>query len=280
MAISKTFQEIIRKANKANDYTTIQNELDRLEKNNFKTMVTTLYAVKLLVRPEWTARFTPTKEMITRLSQEFPEKPKFDEKVDGIILKQIVENRYADGWHSILTYQLLNTGRRTSELMFNQYEIQNGNFYIVIDKQKTKELQRVLEILDEDVESVDRDIKTIREQTNHIGSTVATNSIYRYITQKYSLNPHLLRSIYVAYIHAFKNPTGISQPSLVKSVTNHASSRSDSNYSNIALINAKPYLSKNMKYHKHTKSQLVDIVKGAGLRGWTGKTKQALIDML
>ncbi len=256
MAISIKFKNIITKANETNNPEEITAELDRLKGKNYNTYITTLYSVNKLVKDEWKDIFSkPTPDMIKEYSlRPNADNKKTDEYYSGNLIEYIIDDyrnaiaiyledntRLKDVWEHIAIYQLLNTGRRVSEVLFNNYEIRNNKLWMEINKQKQKILQEILRILDNNIPNVDRDLKLIHEAVSTLLQRTTFTKIDRITNRRLGFSTHKLRAIYVRYCYIYRNPEKYSIGSLVKELTNHLSRGSDTAYSNVFLTDSKDY---------------------------------------
>ena len=256
------------------DYKGIHNELEYIKKNNYKSYIQTLYGIMKLVPENQRKNYKPTPAMLKEYESLVVIKGKKIVDVKSPFIEQIIKQRYNSPF-DLLTYILLNSGRRTSEILENKFELQDNHVYIVIDKtQQTKKLTPIQILLDNNPKSMVKDLDQLRESIKGSLSTFKTEYNH-YLHSVYGIHAHLLRAIYARYVFQFRNAEKLNFSFIINKYLNHkAGSGSASFYDQINLIMDKDVFMPNFKKLKH--EQLKQHAEGMGI-SHAKKSKMDLI---
>lgn len=281
MAISKKFLRIIEKAIEADDKSPIEDELNRLSAKNYKTGITTAYSVVKNVPDKWKEHFKPSNEQLDVYTEKVDAdaKPKKQLKVSMRMIENIINDR-ENSTDARLAYVLLNTGRRMSEILENEFEVKGGKLYIVINKKSDKELGKIHILLDGDPKRAVEDIKKIRNSIEDDKMNTVRKGFQNYVARTYQLTPHKLRSIYARYAYLFRNPEKYSNGWFINHVLNHSlDSGSATNYDSVVFDNNEKDIFRET-LNKKPKKELSDNLKGSGRVVSSKLTKNKLLDMM
>lgn len=208
MNISKADQEVLDNALEKNE---IKPVLDKLESYKFKTRITKSYAyMKVLEdKPEWVEKVRPSKEDLDKyrsLSEESHlENKRTNLTITEEMIKEIIRDKNKD-FAGKLIYLLLITGRRQSELLFNECKFTQGKMNVLLAKCRTETDFEIKKVLNENIKETHRLLKDIKKTNPYKGLSGVNASINRRVKKIGLKKPHELRALYALLIHKFHEP--------------------------------------------------------------------------
>jgi hypothetical protein len=285
MPISQKFKDIIAQSVKDKNLKPV---LDELKAKPFESRITTSYLVikelkKNNAPAEYLQQVRPTREDLAKYKAKRSEVKKEEVRINAQpLFKFIFDNEDKDIIHKLI-FVLLNTGRRTIEIL--ESEVGKGSkphqIKIAIRKQRRGARELVdINLLDGKQAKTLGYIKDIRDAKINRNS-VATQVKRR--LSKFGITAHVLRALYIELFILLVKMSGDTRArgQIFKDELKHKQNQNH-HYDYIILTHpiTNPFSETNKPYNQMTCRELRSEAKRRGLRGYSKMKKADLIQLL
>jgi hypothetical protein len=285
MPISQKFKDIIAQSVKDKNLKPV---LDELKAKPFESRITTSYLVikelkKNNAPAEYLQQVRPTREDLAKYKAKRSEVKKEEVRINAQpLFKFIFDNEDKDIIHKLI-FVLLNTGRRTIEIL--ESEVGAGSkphqIKIAIRKQRRGARELVdINLLDGKQAKTLGYIKDIRDAKINRNS-VATQVKRR--LSKFGITAHVLRALYIELFILLVKMSGDTRArgQIFKDELKHKQNQNH-HYDYIILTHpiTNPFSETNKPYNQMTCRELRSEAKRRGLRGYSKMKKADLIQLL
>ena len=284
MPISKKFRDMIAQSVKDKNLKPV---LDELKAKPFESRITTSYLVikelkKNDAPAEYIQQVRPTREDLAKYKAKRNEVKKEEVRINAQpLFKFIFDNEDKDIIHKLL-FVLLNTGRRTIEIL--ESKVGAGSkphqIKIAIRKQRGSKEMTDINLLDGKQAKTLRYIKDIRD-ANINRNSVATQVKRR--LSKFGITAHVLRALYIELFILLVKMSGDTRArgQIFKDELKHKQNQNH-HYDYIILTNpiTNPFSETEKPHSQMTCRELRSEAKRRGLRGYSKMKKADLIKLL